>query len=346
MFYNIKVQNNKIEYILDNMNEGFLLFDKNRKVFTINKVAREILGCVYENLGNNIVYYTQNAKILESIEKLFNEKENSIFDIKTENNKIYSIHISRIKKGIFENEYNGGIILLIDVTAERKSEIIKQEFFSNVSHELKTPITSIQGYAELLYNDFAITKEQEKEFLNRIQKESQNITNLINNILIISKLENKFIEINKSYIKISSVVSEIIETTKPLSLKNNIKIFNKSEEVEIYSDYKMIHQLLNNLIVNAIKYNKFGGTVEIICNQDSKFINIVVKDTGVGIPIKDKDRIFERFYRVSKERSKSFGGSGLGLSIVKHTVNYYNGTIKLKTKENVGTEFFIKIPKS
>lgn len=342
--YMLKIERNKIDYILDNMTEGFVLFDKNKNVFAINKMAKKILNYDKNHLGENILYYTQNIKLLENIDKVLYTNQKNIFDIKTEDNKTYSIHISKIQKAVFEKNNGGIIMLMIDVTAERESEKLKQEFFSNVSHELKTPITSIQGYAELLYNDFATSKEQEKEFLKIIQKESSNITNLINNILTISKLENKEIEINKSDINIKTIVDEIINSTKPMCIEQNINIINKCENIIMLADYKKIHQLFNNLIVNAIKYNKNNGYVEINCFEDEKNINIIIKDSGIGIPLVDRNRIFERFYRVEKGRSKALGGTGLGLSIVKHIIKYYNGKIKVKSTEGFGSEFIIKIP--
>lgn len=342
--YMLKIERNKIDYILDNMTEGFVLFDKNKNVFAINKMAKKILNYDKNHLGENILYYTQNIKLLENIDKVLYTNQKNIFDIKTEDNKTYSIHISKIQKAVFEKNNGGIIMLMIDVTAERESEKLKQEFFSNVSHELKTPITSIQGYAELLYNDFAASKEQEKEFLKIIQKESSNITNLINNILTISKLENKEIEINKSDINIKTIVDEIINSTKPMCIEQNINIINKCENIIMLADYKKIHQLFNNLIVNAIKYNKNNGYVEINCFEDEKNINIIIKDSGIGIPLVDRNRIFERFYRVEKGRSKALGGTGLGLSIVKHIIKYYNGKIKVKSTEGFGSEFIIKIP--
>lgn len=340
----LKIEKDKLDYILDSMSEGFILVDKNKNVFAINKTAKKILNSSKNNLGENMLYYTQNIKFIENIDKVLNTSQKKIFDFKTEDRKIYSIHITKIKKGIIEKGKSGAIILMIDVTAEKMAEKLKQEFFSNVSHELKTPITSIQGYTELLYNDFANSKQQEKEFLKTIQKEINNVTNLINNILTISKLENKEIEIDKSEINIKTVVDEIISSTKPLCIERNIKVSNNCENVIMFVDYKKIHQLLNNLIVNAIKYNKDNGFVNINCFEDDKYINLTVKDSGIGIPVEDRNRIFERFYRVEKGRSKETGGTGLGLSIVKHIVKYYNGKIKVKSKEGFGSEFIIKIP--
>lgn len=343
--YKLNMERNKIGYILENMTEGFLIFDKNKNIFAINKMALKIFNRSEKFLGENILYYTQNIKILENMDIVLSTNQKCTFDMKTDDNKTYSIHIDKIQKGMLNFLDTGGTILIIDVTTERENEMMKQEFFSNISHELKTPITSIQGYSELLYNDFATSKEQEKEFLKIIQKETFNINNLINNILIISKLENKEIEINRSKINLRTIVEEIINSTKPKCIENNISIINNCNDIIINADYKKIHQLFNNLIVNAINYNKNNGYVEINCYEDDINIHINIKDSGIGIPLVDINRVFERFYRVEKGRSKELGGSGLGLAIVKHIVKYYNGKIKLKSVENFGSEFIIKIPK-
>lgn len=344
---NLDLERNKINYILDNMKDGFIIFDKYKKVFTINKKARQILDCYKKELGKDIIYYTQNIKFLENIDEVLRTKTNVTFDIKTDNKKVYSVHINPIKAGLFNSKKSGGIILIIDVTLDKKTEKIRQEFFSNASHELKTPITSIQGYTELLYNDFAKDKEQEKEFLEKIQFEINNITSLVNDILLIAKLETKEKDTPKldTNINLVDLTNEIIETTKPACIENNILVENNCELVHIKADYKKIHELVSNLVTNAIKYNRQDGIVKVSCSDDDKFIYIVVEDTGIGIPKVDTERIFERFYRVEKGRSKSLGGTGLGLSIVKHIVKYYNGTIKVRSIEGEGSEFKIKLPK-
>lgn len=341
----LNLEKNKIDYLLDNMTEGFLIFDKDKKVYIINKKARQILDCYKKELGKDIIYYTKNIKILDNIDKVLETKQNIIFDIKKSSNaKNYSVHISPVKAGIFNQKKSGGIILIIDNTVHKKVEKLKDEFLSDISHELKTPITSIQGYTELLYNDFAKDKVQEKEFLSVIQKEITNITRLINDILTISKLESKERDINKIPINLKEIVVEIINTNKPMIFEKKLEIINNCEDVIFESDYQKMHQLFSNLITNAIKYNNINGIIIIECTQEEHFVNIKVKDTGIGISSSNKKRIFERFYRVEKGRSKSLGGTGLGLSIVRHVVKYYNGNIVLESEENKGSEFIIKIP--
>lgn len=227
-----------------------------------------------------------------------------------------------------------------------KQKMIRQEFFSNVSHELKTPITSIRGYAELIQHNFVQDEEQKKEFMQRIIVEADRMTHLINDILEISRLESgeKSIEASKITLEVKPIFEEIIRSLKPLAKKMNVEIIQKCDEISMFADPNHIREMIVNLMNNAIKYNKQNGTViATIEKNDGKMI-ITVSDTGIGIPQNLKERIFERFFRVDKGRSKNVGGTGLGLSIVKHIANYYNGTIELDSKIDEGSTFTIMIP--
>jgi len=223
-------------------------------------------------------------------------------------------------------------------------KMVRQEFFTNVSHELKTPITSIKGYIELLENDMAANEEMKKEFLYRIKKEAQNMANLINDILMISRLETKEAEVTIREIKICPLVNEVIASVKPLARENNITFEVNCKPFTINANDGHMKELLNNLITNAIKYNKPGGKVNITISKEDNEVVFIVEDTGVGIPEESKARVFERFYRVDKGRSKKMGGTGLGLSIVKYIVNYYGGTIKLESQLGIGSIFTVRIP--
>lgn len=224
-------------------------------------------------------------------------------------------------------------------------KMIRQEFFSNASHELKTPITSIRGYVELLENDMAVDKKLEKEFLSRIKRESENMTNLINDILMISRLETKEAEVELTEVRLCPLLEEVCSSLKPLAREYQVSIISNCRPLSIYANGSQLKELLNNLIINAIKYNKPEGKVYVTVTSEAEDIVIVVEDTGVGIPEDARQRVFERFYRVDKGRSKKVGGTGLGLSIVKHVVNYYNGTIDLESQPDVGSKFTIRLPK-
>ncbi len=224
-------------------------------------------------------------------------------------------------------------------------KMIRQEFFSNASHELKTPITSIRGYAELLENGMATDKNMEKEFLSRIKRETENMTNLINDILMISRLETKEAEVEITEVRLCPLIEEVCTSLQPLAKEYQVTITTNCKPLSLKANAGQMKELFNNLIVNAIKYNKPGGKVFVTVTSEAKEIVIIVEDTGVGIPEESKQRVFERFYRVDKGRSKKVGGTGLGLSIVKHVVNYYNGTIELESKLDLGSKFIIRLPK-
>lgn len=339
---NLQIENEKNSYILDNMSEGFMLIDKNLKVLNINKSAKKILNS-RETAGKNIFHYTQNLKIIKPIETAIKENKNNNFDIILKNKKIYSTYVDKIKKENSKNyEY---IVFMVDVTIKRQNEMLKQELFSNISHELKTPIASIKGYSELLQNGFVTSEDQINEFLSRIEKETFNINQLINDILTISKLENKIQNLDTTDIDVYSLVDEISKSLMPICIEKNIIIENNCEKINIKANYKDFYKLFNNLILNAIKYNNENGYVKVSFKKQNDYFELIVKDSGVGISAEDKNRIFERFYRVKKGRNH-VSGSGLGLSIVKYIVRLYNGKIKVKSSLGTGSTFYIRFPKN
>ncbi|NLL79526.1 MAG: two-component sensor histidine kinase [Clostridiales bacterium] len=230
---------------------------------------------------------------------------------------------------------------ICQVENERK---IRQEFFSNASHELKTPITAIRGYAELLDNGFAQDEETKKNFIRRIVKTAENMTNLINDILMISRLETKEAVVTFSEVRMNPMVEDVFEALEPIAADYQVSLHRECEPVVVTASAKQLHELFMNLVGNGIKYNKPGGNVWVTVRRKGETLQIEVRDDGVGIPKEDQDRIFQRFYRVDKGRSRKMGGTGLGLSIVKHIVEYYDGSICLKSKLGEGSTFFVSIP--
>lgn len=221
---------------------------------------------------------------------------------------------------------------------------IRQEFFSNASHELKTPITSIKGYAEILHNDFAKTAEAKEDCIRRIIKEADHMTTLINDILMISKLETKEDHIDISEIRLIPLLEDIMESVEPLARVNHIKIHMDCKPVTVYGSARQYRELLMNLITNAILYNKQNGEVFVTVRRQPEALQIEVKDTGIGIRKEDQERIFERFYRVDKGRSRKMGGTGLGLSIVKHIVAFNGGKISVESGPDTGSTFLVEFP--
>lgn len=225
-----------------------------------------------------------------------------------------------------------------------KEKTIRQEFFSNASHELKTPLTAIRGYAELLQSGMASDTQMQKEFLGRIHSEVEEMTGLINDILMISRLETKELMPTKEMLCVKSVAEEVKKTLKPLADENNVSLEIHCCDEFVYMDRSHLQGILSNLMGNAVKYNRPGGFVQTDITMDSTSLSIRVEDSGIGIAKEDQKRIFERFYRVDKGRSKRVAGTGLGLSIVKHVTEFYGGCVSVESQSGVGSTFLVQLP--
>lgn len=226
-----------------------------------------------------------------------------------------------------------------------KEREIRQEFFANASHELKTPITSIRGYAELLESDMIKDEATRRDMISRIKKEADHMNMLIGDILEVSKLESNDIRPEVMKVDINVMIEDIIATFKPRAEEVGVSLYDYSKDgTFVYADYSHMDEILSNLVSNAIRYNRKNGKVWIYAANEGGFMELRVRDTGIGIPKGECGRIFERFYRVDKGRSRVTGGTGLGLSIVKHILSYYNGTIEVNSKPGSGSEFTVRIP--
>ena len=326
----VKLEKRKIEEVLTQMNEGFILLDENYKVLSINAKAMQLFKDL--NIDKNIIDYKIYPEIIDALKQNVYKQ---VVEIKIEDN-VYAVYISKVKLGT--------TLLFLDVTASKTAEKMRREFFSNVSHELKTPMTSIRGYSELLANGYIKDEAKQREMLNKILVETDNISTLINDILLLSRLENMELHDDMVSMNINRVIEEVIDSYEVEIERHQISVDRRFNDIKYIGNPKQIHTLLNNLIGNAIKYNKENGSVSVSVEEESNAIKITVSDTGIGIPLSDQPRIFERFYRVDKGRSKLQGGNGLGLAIVKHIVTNYKGTIRLESEVNKGTTIEIVLP--
>ena len=237
----------------------------------------------------------------------------------------------------------------MDALNERliREKEIRQEFFANASHELKTPITSIRGYAELLESDMIKDEATKKDMISRIKKEADHMNMLIADILEVSKLESNDIRPEVMRVDISLLIGETIETFKPKADEAQVSVYDYSRPgTFVYADYSHMDEVISNLVSNAIRYNRKNGKVWIYAANEGGFLELRVRDTGIGIPNSECSRIFERFYRVDKGRSRVTGGTGLGLSIVKHILSYYKGTVEVRSKVGSGSEFIVRMPEN
>lgn len=328
----LKLEKIKINAILDQMNEGFILLDDQLDILMVNQQAKGIFSKDME-IHKNIKNYIFDLHILEALDTVTTMQQS--IDVKIDK-VIYVCLVSKVEYGV--------TLLFVDVTEKRNAMKMRQEFFSNVSHELKTPMTSIKGYSELLQTGMINEESMKQNALEKIQYEVNNMATLINDILMISRLENKDIEVVQHPILIKPIVSEIMDSVLPEAKKKQITLHNNCDDSYYVCNHQHMHQLLNNLIVNAVKYNVEKGSVTVSAVIEENNLIISVSDTGIGIPIIDQQRVFERFYRCDKGRDKNTGGSGLGLAIVKHIVQYYKGTIDITSALEKGTTITVILP--
>lgn len=329
----LRQRTDTIEAILDNMSEGILLLDKNGGVLTINKSAAAFFA-MPAAAGKNILELFREKDVLEHIRSALAGRRSEMN--LSRQDKIYRMHCSPVAG-------NGAIILFMDITGRMQAEALRREFSANVSHELKTPLTTIYGYAEML--DSGMVKEEDKPaFYGYMKDEASRMIALIENILLISKLDEKAGQELLEEVDLSAVINETVESLSPKAAAGNVTFEISAGKAVMRANRSQMDELFYNLIDNAIKYNKPGGLVSITLLSTGDQLKLTVTDTGIGIPQEVQDRVFERFYRVDRSRSKKTGGSGLGLSIVKHIVMAHHGKIELKSQVGQGTEINVYFP--
>ena len=329
---------NKLEAILESMESGVIAIDNNENIILINSYSQKLFDLKEDNIGKKISDCIIDYDLINFIREIpeIGTKEVKLFHpIERE---------LRVKKSPIINYLNNSIGIVItvqDITDIKRLENMRSEFVANVSHELKTPLTSIKGFSETLrYVDDSETKNK---FLDIIDKESERLTNLINDILILSNIENIH-KMESEYFNPGDVIENVLDMVKSQAYKKSIIIkYNDCFISEILGSKDKFHQLAVNLIENAIKYSNENGIVKIDLTLEEQYFVFKVKDNGIGIPKNDIPRIFERFYRVDKSRSTR--GTGLGLAIVKHIVKLFNGEISVKSKVGIGSTFTVKIKK-
>ena len=324
-------EKNKLSAIMKNMSEGLLLIDENKNIILTSHSAEKILNFNEDYIGKNIIHVSRNKVLNDSINEAINGNTN-ICELKL-NDKIYQI----ISHPVMENDIQfATMCLMIDETEKYRVEQIKQEFTANVSHELKTPLTSISGYAEIIESGIAKDEDITK-FAQKIHLESDRMLNLVKDIIRLSELDESDFRSEFKMIPLLSAVNEAVNPLYAAAEKKNVALNISGTENEIFGDKYMINELIYNLCDNAIRYNNNNGSVDIIVEEKK----ITVNDTGIGIPKEHLNRIFERFYRVDKSRSKQTGGTGLGLAIVKHIALQHNAEIKIDSDLGKGTSISV-----
>lgn len=338
---NLREKQNEFNTITQNMCEGFLLIDKKTELLSYNSAALDMLGADASNVEvNRSVYYINRSESFRTaVEKALSGKSNE--KKFTLNGRIYNI----LANPVFSDKesgkmVDGAVLVILDITEKELRDEMRHEFTSNVSHELKTPLTSIYGISEMLMSGM-VKPEDVERFAGDIYAESGRMISLINDIIKLSQLDENSIVEQKEPVDLYDSAAIVIERLSVSAQKRGIAINLEGEHALINGVPSMISEIIYNLCDNAVKYNKENGSVTVTIINDAKHPKLIVEDTGIGIPSEHLNRVFERFYRVDKSHSRKIGGTGLGLSIVKHSVMYHNGNINIESKPDVGTKITI-----
>ncbi|MBN2897871.1 MAG: HAMP domain-containing protein [Clostridia bacterium] len=345
----INDRNVKTNAILSSMINGVIAVDNNKRIMFVNASAEQMFNFRESDVrGKRILEVLRNNALDDQIHHMIanNVMVTAELAIDEPVRRIFNLYSNPIVSSEIGNEKMGVVIIIQDVTEMKKLESMRKDFVANVSHELKTPLTSIKGFVETLLNGAAEKEEVREKFLGIINLEVERLSSLIEDLLVLSEIEKNETIANDAPININHATRNIMEMLAEVAKGNEVALFyNCSDDLPtIYGNEGWFKQMVVNLVDNAIKYSNKGGEVRVNIYKEDQRVKIVVKDTGVGIATEHLDRLFERFYRVDKARSRSIGGTGLGLAIVKHVVISFGGEIKVRSEFGKGSEFIVTIP--
>ncbi|WP_257346542.1 two-component system histidine kinase PnpS [Pseudalkalibacillus decolorationis] len=343
-----EVEKERMKTVIDNMGSGLLLIDSKGYINLINRFYKETF-MVDGNVLNDKMYHEimPHRNVVELVEETFLTEETVRKQI------LLSVGITRKHFDVTcvpilgQGETLRGIILVFhDITELKKLEQVRRDFVANVSHELRTPVTSLKGFAETLLDGAMKNEELCEKFLTIIWKESDRLQKLINDLLDFTKMEQTNFQLDLQWINVETIMEDVQTLLESRAKEKGIDLIVSTDgDLYMEGDTSRVQQILINLVNNALSYTSSGGTVKLIGQEDAGKVNIAVEDTGIGIKEEEIPRIFERFYRIDKARSRNSGGTGLGLAIVKHLVEAHKGSIQVKSKSNEGTTFFLSFSK-
>ena len=337
----IRKQQQEFSMITENMSEGLFVVDRNYQILSYNRSAVRIFGMAPESVPENLLAVNRSEgfrSVVDSALKGRHAQENLELD-----GRVYQIIASPVCQQEDALDLVGAVILTLDVTEKEAQEQYRREFTANVSHELKTPLTSISGIAEIIRNGI-VRPEDIPHFAGKIYDESQRLITLIGDIIKLSRLDENQVPMERESVDLLETARDVVQQLASVARKNGVTLVTNGSHGVVNGVRQVLGEMVYNLCENAVKYNRPGGRVWVDVRQAADHVELCVKDTGIGIPAAEQGRIFERFYRVDKSHSKAVGGTGLGLSIVKHIVDCHNGTISLRSELGHGTEITILLP--
>ncbi|HTV75731.1 MAG TPA: ATP-binding protein [Candidatus Baltobacteraceae bacterium] len=333
------------QVLFNSMLEGLLLLDRNRRIYLANRAFKNLFGLKAELRGKTVMEALRVHELAELVERAETEKQVLDYELKLPelSERWLQVNAAVITNSVGERE--GTILVFHDLTRLKQLERTREEFVANVSHELRTPLSLIKGYVETLLDGARSNPEVAVRFLRIIERNTQRLDLLIQDLLTISALESGRIRLNVQPVELRPLVEKVFSDLKPPAENKNVELINQLPGLTATADASRLEQVLANLVDNAIKYGRPQGHVTIGGQKlDDGRLEIFVQDDGPGIPPESLDRVFERFYRVDKARSREQGGTGLGLSIVKHIVQAHGGEVWVKSDLGKGATFFFTLP--
>ena len=327
----LSTRQREFDAITENMREGFLIVDNKCSILSSNRSALRLLGIDDAQKPENLHQAVCSGKLLDLVDNALAGTRGD--EEITVGGGTWQLFANPV---ITAGHVTGAIIIFMDVTEREQREALRREFSANVSHELKTPLTSITGFAELM-KEGMVPKEKMQEFSGDIYRESRRLIDLVDDIIQLSRLDEGTANFSKSPVDLYTLSGQVIESLRPVAQKQDITLTLSGQHAVIEGVEQLLQEMIYNLCDNAIKYNISGGSVTVSVWQNGQTVTLSVVDTGIGIPYADQSRVFERFYRVDKSHSKEVGGTGLGLSIVKHAAQYHGAKLELKSDPGRGT---------
>lgn len=342
----LETEKGKISVILSHMNEGVIAIDRQKQVLLMNPTAEKLFGCHASSvLGKSLLEVTRHTQVERIVDHAFREKKTLSEEILLSGEIKKTLRLSAVVLKEHTRDI-GGILVFHDVTELRQLENVRKEFVTNVSHELRTPLTAIKGFIETLLGGAAKDPSTSEKFLKIVSEETNRLGRLVEDILAIGEIEQKIALMKKDSVDLASELAITLESFKARIEKSNLDVENRisGKSLIVPGDKDKIHQVFVNLIANAIKFNKPEGKIVLSADQKPEGVTITIEDAGIGIPEEAQARIFERFFRVDKARSKEMGGTGLGLAIVKHIMEAHGGRATCQSTPGQGSRFSVFFP--
>ena len=341
LIHSLEQQRNIVRLMMENLQEGVILTDDTYRILGMNRCAGDILQ---KKDVSSLVGQPLEPFFAEAPWDEIHGHTNLPDVLERKISRDASLYLLTVQSVYQDEEFYGVLFIIDDITEQEHREQLRREFTSNVSHELKTPLTSISGFAEVLSAGLFKSDADVVHFGSLIRKEAKRLLAMIEEIMHLTRIEENREKVHREPVCLSEIINDIVEFMEPVLVEKKVTVHCTLEQATVLGDKGLLREMAMNLIDNAVKYNLPGGHVYVSVRKRGDHIDFAVKDTGIGIPEDKQKRVFERFYRADTSRSRKISGSGLGLSIVKHIAEYHNGTITLRSKENNGTEITIHLP--